>query len=237
MRGWRRSRAGSARMRAYFGCPLFGGDTVRTPGPITISIAAFGAVPHGKMVRRAGARPGDRVVVTGTIGDAALGLLLRRDRAAVERWRLARRPAGQPRGPLSRAGAAQRASPQLLGATPRRPWTSPTDLPAISPSSAAPPGVDCRDRDCAGAALRRGARGARQGARADRDDPHRRRRLRSPGVRAGGQGRRRFASRRRRRALRVTEIGKSSWREGARPAFWMRSGKPLALARPSFSHF
>ena len=43
------------------------------PGPITISIAMFGAVPHGKMLRRAGAQPGDRVVVTGTIGDAALG--------------------------------------------------------------------------------------------------------------------------------------------------------------------
>ena len=73
-----------------FGCPLLGGDTVRTPGPVTISIAAFGAVPHGKMVRRAGAEPGDRVVVTGTIGDAALGLLLRRDAGAAERWGLAR---------------------------------------------------------------------------------------------------------------------------------------------------
>ena len=73
-----------------FGCPLFGGDTDRTPGPITISIAVFGAVPHGKMVRRAGARPGDRVVVTGTIGDAALGLLLRHDAGAAARWGLAR---------------------------------------------------------------------------------------------------------------------------------------------------
>jgi thiamine-monophosphate kinase len=71
-----------------FACPLFGGDTVRTGGPITISIAVFGAVPHGKMVRRAGAKPGDRVVVTGTIGDAALGLLLRSDPSAAERWRL-----------------------------------------------------------------------------------------------------------------------------------------------------
>ena len=62
-----------------YGCPLFGGDTDRTPGPVTISIAVFGAVPHGKMVRRSGARAGDRVVVTGTIGDAALGLLVRGD--------------------------------------------------------------------------------------------------------------------------------------------------------------
>ncbi|MDB5575759.1 MAG: thiL [Bradyrhizobium sp.] len=57
-----------------FGCPLLGGDTVSTPGPVMVSITAFGRVPAGKMVRRSGARPGDRIVVTGTIGDAALGL-------------------------------------------------------------------------------------------------------------------------------------------------------------------
>src|SRR5258706_8764218 len=55
-------------------CPLLGGDTVSTPGPQMISITAFGRGPTGKMVRRSGAKPGDRVVVTGTIGDAALGL-------------------------------------------------------------------------------------------------------------------------------------------------------------------
>jgi thiamine-monophosphate kinase len=64
-----------------FGCPLFGGDTDRTPGPLTISIAMFGAVPAGTMVRRSGAKPGDRVMVTGTIGDAALGVQLRRGAA------------------------------------------------------------------------------------------------------------------------------------------------------------
>ncbi len=57
-----------------FDCPLLGGDTVSTPGPLTISITALGRVPAGRMVRRSGAKPGDRVVVTGTIGDAALGL-------------------------------------------------------------------------------------------------------------------------------------------------------------------
>jgi thiamine-monophosphate kinase len=59
-----------------FGCPLLGGDTVSTPGPLMISITAFGRVPSGKMVHRSGAKPGDRVVVTGTIGDAALGLAI-----------------------------------------------------------------------------------------------------------------------------------------------------------------
>jgi thiamine-monophosphate kinase len=60
-----------------FGCPLFGGDTDRTPGPMTISIAMIGSVPKGTMVRRAGAKVGDRVFVSGTIGDAALGVMVR----------------------------------------------------------------------------------------------------------------------------------------------------------------
>jgi thiamine-monophosphate kinase len=59
-----------------FSCPLCGGDTVRTPGPFTVSVAMLGNVPKGTMVRRAGAKPGDRVFVSGTIGDAALGLLM-----------------------------------------------------------------------------------------------------------------------------------------------------------------
>src|SRR5437868_10249284 len=58
----------------HFGCPLLGGDTVSTPGPLMISVTAFGRVAPGKMVHRSGARPGDRIVVTGTIGDAGLGL-------------------------------------------------------------------------------------------------------------------------------------------------------------------
>jgi thiamine-monophosphate kinase len=61
-----------------YGCPLLGGDTDATPGLLTVSITAFGLVPHGTMVRRRGAKIGDRVVVSGTVGDAALGLRLRR---------------------------------------------------------------------------------------------------------------------------------------------------------------
>jgi len=64
-----------------YGCHLLGGDTDRTPGPLTISIAMFGTVPKGTMVHRAGAKPGDRIMVTGTIGDAALGVRLRRGAA------------------------------------------------------------------------------------------------------------------------------------------------------------
>ena len=69
-----------------FACPLFGGDTDRTPGPITVSIAMFGSVPEGSMVRRAGAQAGDRVFVSGTIGDASLGLVLRKGAGA--NWKL-----------------------------------------------------------------------------------------------------------------------------------------------------
>jgi thiamine-monophosphate kinase len=71
-----------------FGCRLAGGDTDRTPGPLSVSITAFGVVPAGGMVRRATARPGDHVYVSSTIGDAALGLALRRDPALRDRCRL-----------------------------------------------------------------------------------------------------------------------------------------------------
>lgn len=57
-----------------FGIHLVGGDTVATPGPLTLSVCAFGWVARGGELRRSGARPGDAVFVTGTIGDAALGL-------------------------------------------------------------------------------------------------------------------------------------------------------------------
>jgi thiamine-monophosphate kinase len=64
---------------ASYGCPLMGGDTDRTPGLLSVSITAIGHVPGGTMLLRSGARPGEAIVVTGTIGDAALGLLLRRE--------------------------------------------------------------------------------------------------------------------------------------------------------------
>lgn len=73
---------------AHYACPLLGGDTDHTPGPISVYIAAFGAVPKGKMVRRAAAKAGDGIIVTGTIGDAALGVLLRKDENLAAKWRL-----------------------------------------------------------------------------------------------------------------------------------------------------
>jgi len=60
-----------------YDCPLLGGDTVKTPGPLTLSITAMGSVETGRMAARTGVRPGDRLYVSGTVGDAALGLRLR----------------------------------------------------------------------------------------------------------------------------------------------------------------
>jgi len=69
-----------------YGFPVLGGDTVHTPGPLTISVTAFGALSKGTMVHRFGAKPGDHVFVTGSIGDAALGLKLRMGEG--KRWKL-----------------------------------------------------------------------------------------------------------------------------------------------------
>ncbi|VVB44989.1 Thiamine-monophosphate kinase [Beijerinckiaceae bacterium RH AL1] len=69
--------AGLADDLRAFDCALLGGDTVGTPGPLTISITAFGEVASGRMVPRTGARAGDALFVSGTIGDAALGLRVR----------------------------------------------------------------------------------------------------------------------------------------------------------------
>jgi thiamine-monophosphate kinase len=80
--------AGLGKDADAFRCPLLGGDTDYTPGPVTISIAMLGTVPAGNMVMRSGARPGQRVCVTGTIGDAALGLRLRRSAALAQHWNL-----------------------------------------------------------------------------------------------------------------------------------------------------
>ncbi len=66
--------AGLAEDQEAFGITLYGGDTVATPGPLTLSLTAFGEAPKGRTLSRATARAGDAVYVSGTIGDGALGL-------------------------------------------------------------------------------------------------------------------------------------------------------------------
>ncbi|MGE0034141.1 MAG: thiamine-phosphate kinase [Xanthobacteraceae bacterium] len=217
-----------------YGCPLFGGDTDRTPGPITISIAAFGAVPHGKMVLRSTAKPGEKVLTTGTIGDAALGLLLRKHPVRAKRWGLAPRAARhlaeryllpQPRNAIAsalraHASAAMDVSDGLVG-----------DLSKLCRAS----GVSA-EIDVARVPLSPAARKAIEA---------------EPGlietVLTGGDDyevlhtmpARRVVAFRKAAAtagVAVTEIG-TVVRGNAVPRFIDRHGKTLAFARPSFSHF
>lgn len=69
-----------AKEQERYGIKLFGGDTIRVMGGTVVSVTAYGKLPSGEMVTRSGAAPDDIVVVSGTIGDAALGLLLRQGR-------------------------------------------------------------------------------------------------------------------------------------------------------------
>jgi thiamine-monophosphate kinase len=104
--------AGLAADQREFGIGLMGGDTIATPGPLSLTLTALGIVPAGRALRRNGAKSGDVVLVSGTIGDGALGLKVLRheftDLAPVERTFLADRyHLPQPR---LRLGQALRAS-------------------------------------------------------------------------------------------------------------------------------
>ena len=66
--------AGLARDQEEFGVALIGGDTVATEGPAVLSLTAFGTVAAGACLTRAGAGAGDDIYVSGTVGDATLGL-------------------------------------------------------------------------------------------------------------------------------------------------------------------
>jgi thiamine-monophosphate kinase len=77
--------AGLAEDQARFGIGLLGGDSVAIDGPVMLSVAAIGRIAAGRAVLRSGARAGDRLYVTGSLGDAALGLaVLRGERLGVD---------------------------------------------------------------------------------------------------------------------------------------------------------
>jgi thiamine-monophosphate kinase len=214
-----------------FACPLFGGDTDRTPGPITISIAMFGSVPEGSMVRRAGAKPGDLVFVSGTIGDAALGVMLRNGSA--KDWKLAepqrqhlvsRYLLPQPRNALaeavrSHASAAMDVSDGLAG-----------DFTKLCRASGVAADIDVQRVPLSDAAEAVVAiePAAIETALTGGDDyeivctvPA----AKAAGFRAAAQA----------TNVPVTEIGQIAAGEGAR--FLGPDGKPLAFKHASFSHF
>jgi thiamine-monophosphate kinase len=214
-------------------CPLLGGDTVATPGPVTISITAFGTLPKGTMRRRRGARSGDHVLVTGTIGDAALGLKLRTERRRARRWKLdaamrrhlaTRFLVPEPRNALAEAlrrhaSAAMDVSDGLVGDLTKllRASRKGADIAvARVPLSVAARAALARDRSAIQAILTGG------------DDfevvatvPSRK--LAS------------FYEAARKARIRVSDIGRITGGEGAR--FHAPDGRELRFARTSFSHF
>lgn len=70
------------------GIALVGGDTTASPGPLTVTITALGLVTHGHAVLRHGAKANDRLYVSGTIGDAYLGLCLLKEPERARSWNL-----------------------------------------------------------------------------------------------------------------------------------------------------
>lgn len=94
--------AGLARDQDEFGLHVLGGDTVSTSGPVSLSLTILGTVAPGQALRRGGARPGDELWVSGTIGDGALGL--RAARGEIDSaWLADRYRLPQPRLALGRA--------------------------------------------------------------------------------------------------------------------------------------
>jgi thiamine-monophosphate kinase len=216
-----------------YGCALLGGDTDRTPGPASVSIAAIGEVPHGTMVRRSTAKVGDSVVVTGTIGDAALGVGLRRDQQNLgERLHLPAAMAAhlrrryllpEPRTALAgavlhHASAAMDISDGLAG-----------DLAKLCRASDVAAEIDVASVPLSDAARAAVAADPKliETVLTGGDDyeivltlgPEKLASLRTAAQIAG---------------VAVTEIGRVAAGEGAR---FNHEGKTLAFARPSFSHF
>ena len=65
---------GLAQAAREYGVAVIGGDTVASPGGVMVTISLLGRVPRGEMLPRRGARVGDRLYVTGPLGEAAAGL-------------------------------------------------------------------------------------------------------------------------------------------------------------------
>ncbi len=74
--------AGLAGDQAEFAVALIGGDSVAISGPVALTLTAVGDVVRGRALRRSGAKVGDIVLVSGTVGDAAAGLAVAKDGAA-----------------------------------------------------------------------------------------------------------------------------------------------------------
>ena len=219
---------------AHYGCPLLGGDTVSTPGPLMVSITAFGRLPAGTMVGRSGARLGDCVMVTGTIGDATLGLDLLRggavaaalaDDVASREHLIGRYRVPQPRNALARglrdhASAAMDVSDGLAG-----------DLAKLCAASGVSAVIDAPRvpiSPVAAALLARGVTGI-EALISGGDDYE----LLCTVADADCEG---MADAARSAGVALTAIGRIVAASGA-PRFLDAQGRAIALARLSYSHF
>jgi thiamine-monophosphate kinase len=216
----------------YYGCPLLGGDTDHTPGPLAVTVAAFGTVPQGKMVRRTRAKVGDVVAVTGTIGDAALGLLRHKDNILDKRWVLSveqsdylkvRYLLPEPRNALAEAvlscaSAAMDVSDGLVG-----------DLAKLCRASGVAAEIDVARVPLSDAAQTALAADPTliETILTGGDDYEILLTLPPPQLDA-------FRAAAQKADVEVTEIGRIVTGEGAR---FIRDGKALTFARPSYSHF
>jgi thiamine-monophosphate kinase len=215
-----------------YGCPLLGGDTDHTPGPLAVTVAAFGMVPHGKMVRRSTATVGDVVVVTGTIGDAALGLLRHKDSKLDKCWALpyeqsdylkVRYLLPEPRNALAEAvlscaSAAMDVSDGLVG-----------DLAKLCRASGVAAEIDVARMPVSDAAHAVLAMDPTliETILTGGDDYEIL--LTLPPKRLDA-----FRAASQKADVEITEIGRIAAGEGAR---FMKEGKVLTFARPSYSHF
>jgi thiamine-monophosphate kinase len=224
--------AGLGEDASHYNCPLLGGDTDRTPGPISVSISAFGVVPHGAMVRRSSAKVGDCIVVSGTIGDSALGVRLRKDEGLAKHWRLTeplqmhlkrRYLLPQPRNVLAEmvlhhASAAMDVSDGLVG-----------DIAKLCRASGVAADIDVARvpfSDAVQAAVAADP-AAIEAALTGGDDYEILLTL-SPDKLPE------FGAEAKKAGVAVNEIGRVTAGQGTR---FLRDGKPLAFTRPSYSHF
>jgi thiamine-monophosphate kinase len=105
--------AGFLESAKFYGATVVGGDTCRSPGPFLISVTAEGAVAEQELICRRGARPGDAVYVSGTLGDSALALRMLQSKETPDPFLLQRHQDPEARMGLGRA-LAEAAIPSAM---------------------------------------------------------------------------------------------------------------------------